>query len=70
MAKPKKIQPQSVESSYSTKVVVTKAGEGIGGRNMWNLHIQRSDGTWENIQWMDVGRAERILGVELPRYAE
>ncbi|MCA1800567.1 MAG: hypothetical protein LC650_04670 [Actinobacteria bacterium] len=47
---------------------VVKDTDDFGGPNMWNLEIKRPDGFWESIQWMNVYRAEELLGVELPHY--
>lgn len=47
---------------------VTKDTGTQSGPNMWHLHVKDAEGSWVRVQWIDVRKAERIMGFSLPRY--
>lgn len=57
-------------TKHGRGIKLTKDTSTFGGPNMWNLHVETAKGNWEKVQWMDVSKAERILGEDLPRYRE
>lgn len=65
-----KIKPETVYSIDANNIRATKDTGTFGGRNKWHLEVRCADGEWDDIQWMDVGSVERILGVKLTRYEE
>jgi hypothetical protein len=47
-----------------------KDTDDFGGINMWRLYIKDTRGYWEDIQWMSVGRIQKLFNETLPVYEE
>lgn len=58
------------EQIFEGNIMVVKDRDDFGGPNMWRLHIRTTDGYWENVQWMDVSKAQLFLKTKLNRYEE
>lgn len=47
-----------------------KCTDDFGGPNMWRLHVKRTDGFFESVQWMGVHSIQRFFTTKLPVYKE
>ena len=51
-------------------LAAVKDTDDFGGPNQWNLHIRTAEGYWEQVQWMNVYRAQQFFKTKLPVYKE
>ena len=49
-------------------LMVDKDTSDFGGPNMWRLHIKSTLGYWENVQWVDVTKAQLFFKAKLTVY--
>lgn len=47
---------------------VTKDISDFGGPNMWRLNILTTQGFWEEVQWVNVYKAQKFFKVKLTVY--